>query len=452
MSVSSTHVAGQHSRSHRVRSFIASLSGTTLEFYDFAVYSVASALVFPLVFFTAEDPINGIILSFGTYAVGYVSRPLGGLIFGRLGDKVGRRRVLVVTLLLIGVATVLIGLLPGYVTIGVAAPLILVILRFAQGVGLGGEWSAAVLISAENGDPSRRGFWSSAAQVGPPAGTLLANGALALLSVSMPNDAFLAWGWRVAFLFSAVLIVVGIIIRLKLEETPVFEAIEASGTKETAPLREVFTHHVRALFAAGLARVCADVVFALFTVFVGTYWTTILGLERNWVLLAVLIGSGFQLFFMPMAGALSDRINRRALYGASAIGAAIWVPIFFTMIQGGSVIALIVGMIVGLMFHALMYGPQAAYITEQFPARVRNAGSSMAYTLFGLIGGAIAPLIFTALLGAFGTWVPIAAYIGVTALVTLLGLALGRNPQAPEAVEVEALRAQGEDELAPAAV
>jgi len=422
-------------RGRRSRAFSASSIGTTLEYYDFAVYSVASALVFPLVFFTNENPLNGVILSFSTYAVGYVSRPLGGIIFGRLGDKVGRQKVLVSTLLLVGVATVLIGLLPGYVSIGVAAPIILVILRFAQGVGVGGEWGAAVLTSAENGDPTRRGFWSSAAQIGPAAGTLLANGALAVLSTVMSNDAFLAWGWRLAFLFSAVLIAVGIVIRLKLEETPVFRAIEEQGERAESPLREVFAHHKRGLFAAGLARVCADVLYSLFTVFVGTYWTTVLGGDRGTVLVAVLTGSAFQLVFIPLAGALSDRVNRRVVYAIAAVGSALWVPIFFVLISGGDATALIIGMIVALLFHSLMYGPQAAYITEQFPARVRNAGSSMAYTLFSLVGGAVAPLIFTSLFASWGTWTPIAIYFAAATVATLVGLLLGRNPAPPEKVE-----------------
>ncbi len=438
---SSSPAPSQASLSHRPRAFIASLTGTTLEYYDFAVYSVAAALVFPIVFFTQEDPLTGTILSFGTYAIGYVSRPLGGLIFGRLGDRIGRRLVLVYTLVLVGIATVLIGALPGYATIGLAAPVVLVILRFAQGVGVGGEWAAAVLTSAENGDPRRRGFWSSAAQIGPPAGTLLANGALAFLSASMPDEAFLDWGWRVAFLLSALLVALGLLIRLKLEETPVFVAIQASSSRSATPLREVFAHHKRALLAAGLARVCADVLFALFTVFVGTYWTTVLGHDRNEVLIAVLVGSACQLAFVPLAGALSDRMNRRLLYGVAAVGAAVWVPIFFTSIEGGSVFALTAGMTVGLFFHSLMYGPQAAYITEQFPTRVRSAGSSAAYTLFGLVGGAIAPTIFTALLASSGSWIPIAIYMGAMAAVTLCGLALGRDPQAPEAVEIEALQA-----------
>lgn len=201
------------------KAFVASLTGTSLEWYDFAVYSAAAALVFPVLFFPAADPVTGLLLAFSTYAVGYVSRPLGGVVFGRLGDVIGRKQVLVITLVLIGVATFLIGLLPTCSTIGVAAPILLVLLRFAQGVGVGGEWGGAVLLSSEFGEPRRRGFWASAAQVGPPAGNLLSNGVLALLTLLLTDQQFLAWGWRLAFLLSAVLVAFGLWIRLKLEDT-----------------------------------------------------------------------------------------------------------------------------------------------------------------------------------------------------------------------------------------
>jgi MFS family permease len=212
-----------------LKAYIASLTGTSLEYYDFAIYSVASALVFPQIFFPGNDEFVGLLLSFSAFAVGYLARPIGGVIFGRLGDKIGRKQVLVVTLMLIGVATVLIGALPDYSVIGVAAPTILVLLRLAQGIGVGGEWGGAVLLSSEFGDANKRGFWASAAQIGPPAGNLMANGVLALLAATLTTEAFLSWGWRVAFLASALLVVFGLLIRLKLEETPVFKAIAAHG-------------------------------------------------------------------------------------------------------------------------------------------------------------------------------------------------------------------------------
>ncbi|MFE2987305.1 MFS transporter [Streptomyces sp. NPDC059262] len=407
------------------RAFFASLTGTALEWYDFAIYSVAAALVFGDVFFPSEDPATGTLLAFSTYAVGYVSRPLGGFVFGRLGDKLGRKKVLIATLVLIGAATLAIGLLPSYATIGVAAPLTLVILRFAQGVGVGGEWGGAVLLSSEFGDPRRRGFYASAAQIGPPVGNLLANGVLAALGALLTEAQFTSWGWRVAFLLSGVLVFFGLWIRAKLEETPVFKAMEAEQKRPEAPIREVFTTHPRALAAAILSRVAPDVLYALFTVFVLTYATGELGMSRGSALAAVLIGSSLQVFLIPLAGALSDRVNRRVLYGASAAAAGVWPFLFFPMIGGASWPLLALGVVVALVFHSAMYGPQAAFIAEQFSPRLRYTGSSLAYTLAGVIGGAVAPLLFTALLDAYDSWIPLALYVAGTAVVTIAGLCLG---------------------------
>jgi MFS family permease len=415
-----------------VKAFTASLTGTSLEWYDFAVYSAAAALVFPQLFFPDSDPLTGALLAFSTYAVGYVSRPLGGFVFGRLGDVIGRKQVLVLTLLLIGVATFLIGLLPTYGTIGVAAPIILVLLRFAQGVGVGGEWGGAVLLSSEFGDPRKRGFWSSAAQIGPPAGNLLSNGVLALLSAVLTDEAFLGWGWRLAFLLSAVLVAFGLWIRLRLEDTPVFRAIQERGEQPAAPIGDVFRTQGRGLLAGVLCRIGPDVTYALFTVFVITYATTAAGMSRGQVLTAILVGSACQLGLIPLAGAVSDRVNRRTVYGIAAAGAAVWPFVFFPAIGSGSTLVLIAGVVVGLALHSFMYGPQAAFITEQFNPRLRYTGSSLAYTIAGVFGGAIAPLAFTALLGAWGSWVPVAVYVLVSSLLTLAGLALGREPDPAE--------------------
>jgi len=410
------------------RAFAASLSGTSLEWYDFAAYSVASATIFGKLFFPGDDPLAGTMLAFSTYAVGYLARPLGGFVFGRLGDVIGRKRVLVLTLMLTGVATFLIGVVPTHASIGGLAAVLLVALRFAQGVGIGGEWGGAVLLSSEFGDPARRGFWASAAQIGPPAGNLLANGVLALLGAVLTDEQFIGWGWRLAFLLSAVLIAFGLWIRVRLEETPVFKALEAHGERAQAPITEVFRHERRALAAAVLCRTCPDVHYALFTVFVLTYATQHLHIARGWAMAAVLTGSALQLGLIPAFGALSDRYDRRKLYLIAAVAAAVWPLVFFPLVSGGSVPLLFLGVIGALVIHSAMYGPQAAFVTEQFSERLRYTGSSMAYTLGGLIGGAVAPLLFTALLSWTGSWPALAAYIAVTAVLTVVGLALGRSP------------------------
>ncbi|MFI5731267.1 MFS transporter [Kribbella sp. NPDC051587] len=406
------------------KAFAASLSGTSLEWYDFAVYSSAAALVFGDLFFPGSEPLTGTLQAFGTYAVGYIARPLGGIIFGRLGDVIGRKRVLVATLLLIGVATFCIGLLPTHAQAGALAPTLLVVLRFAQGVGVGGEWGGAVLLSSEFSQAGQRGFWASAAQVGPPLGTLLANGVLALLAGLLTEAQFLSWGWRVAFLLSAVLVAFGLLIRSKLEETPVFKELEARGDRPTAPVTEVLRTQRRPLIAAILARVGPDVLYAMFAVFVLTYATKELDMSRGQAVTAVLIGSACQVALIPFSGYLSDRYGRRLIYGIGAAGGAVWSVAFFAI--ASSLGTLVLGVVVGLVFHSLMYGPQAAFVSEQFTARLRYTGSSLAYTFAGVIGGALAPLAFTYFLAKAGTGYVIALYIVVACVITLVGLRLGR--------------------------
>lgn len=417
------------------RAYTASLSGTALEYYDFAAYSVAAATVFGDLFFPSGDDLASTMAAFSTYAIGYLARPIGGFVFGRLGDVIGRKKVLVYTLLLAGIATFLIGLLPTYATLGGGAAILLVILRFAQGIAVGGEWGGAVLLSSEYGDPKRRGFWASAAQIGPPAGTLLANGVLALLDWVLTDAAFNDWGWRVAFLLSAALVAFGLWIRLRLEETPVFKQIAQRKDRPTAPVSEVTRTELRAVIAGLLVRVCPDVLYSLFTVFVLTYIVKELDMSKGQGSAAIMIGSAIQLALMPAFGALSDRMNRRKLYLYGTIAAAIWPFLFFPLVSGGSFLALTVGIVVALVIHAALYGPQAALITEQFSPRLRYTGSSLAYTLAGVIGGAPAPLILAALLSWTGSWVVLAAYLVLTAMLTVVGLWLARDPR-EEVVEL----------------
>lgn len=408
----------------RRRAFIASLSGTALEYYDFAVYSSCAALIFGHLFFHAGDSLTGTLQAFATYAVGYVARPLGGVVFGRLGDVIGRKKVLVQTLLLVGLTTFLIGLLPTYASIGVAAPAALVLLRFAQGVGVGGEWGGAVLLSSEHGSERWRGFWASAAQVGPPLGTLMANGVLVLLVAMLTERQFLEWGWRVAFLLSALLIGFGLWVRSAVGETPIFQALEKRDAASKAPLSEVMASHKRPLLAAILVRIGPDVLYSMFAVFVLTYATRQLGLTRGEAVSAVLIGSALQVPLIPYAGYLSDRLGRRKIYAIGAIGAAIWSLAFFA--YAASYASLLAGVAGALALHSLMYGPQAAFIVEQFEERLRYTGSSLAYTLAGLLGGAIAPMVFSAMLAFPGHKWMIGTYISFACALTILGLLLGK--------------------------
>jgi metabolite-proton symporter len=399
---------------------VASLIGTSLEWYDFFIYGTAAALVFNQLFFPTFEPLVGTLLAFTTYAVGFIARPLGGLVFGHYGDRIGRKNVLVVTLLLMGIATFAIGLLPTYATIGVWAPILLVALRFLQGLGLGGEWGGAVLMTLESGGADRRGLNASWPQVGVPIGLLLANGILALMGALTDEPAFLSWGWRVPFLLSGLLVLVGLWIRLTIAESPLFREVEESHTKAGAPIMEVLRHYPKQVLLAIGARVGVDVAFYTFVLFITTYVATYLKLPRNYALNAVLIAAAVQVALIPFFGSLSDRFARRPVYLAGAIGAAVWVFVFFALLDTGQFWLIVLATVVALVFHAAMYGPQAAFISEMFPTKVRYTGASMGYQLAGIIGGALAPIISVALLGRFDTSIAVSVYALAMLLVTIV--------------------------------
>jgi metabolite-proton symporter len=409
------------------RVVIASLVGTSLEWYDFFIYGTAAALVFNQLFFPTFEPLVGTLLAFTTFAVGFVARPLGGIVFGHYGDKVGRKNVLVATLLLMGIATFLIGLMPTYAVIGVWAPILLVLLRFLQGLGLGGEWGGAVLMTLESGDRSRRGLNASWPQVGVPIGLLLANGMLSLMGAVTSDEAFLAWGWRVPFLLSGVLVLVGLWIRLTIAESPAFEQVEAKQVKARAPIVDVLRSYPRQVLLAIGARVGVDVAFYLFVLFITTYIVTYLGLPQSYALNAVLIAAAFQVVFIPLFGALSDRIGRRPVYLAGAIGAAAWTFAFFALLDTGSFALIVLAAVVALLLHAAMYGPQASFIAEMFPTQVRYSGASMGYQLAGVIGGALAPIIATALLSRYDTSLVVSLYAAVVLAITILCVVIARE-------------------------
>ncbi|MBM0105735.1 MHS family MFS transporter [Steroidobacter sp. S1-65] len=405
----------------------ASIVGTTLEYYDFAVYNMLAALVFNQLFFPSFDPLSGTLLAFSTFAVGYLSRPVGGLIFGHLGDRYGRRFVLVATLLLMGITTALMGLLPTYASAGVASPIMLVVLRFVQGAALGGEWAGAVLLSVEHGDPRRRGRNASWAQMGPSLGTLLATGTLGLITWALSPDDFIAWGWRLPFFASVALVAFGLWIRVGVEETPLFKHIEQQDSKAQAPISEVLRSHWRSLLVGGGVRIGPDVLYSLSVAFALSYITTVLGESRTLALIALSIGGAINAFTIPLFGALSDRYGRRIVYGAGAVLGLIWMFAFFPLLETKQPTLIILAVVVALTVHAMMYGPQAAFIAEQFPTRVRYAGASLAYTLAGIVGGGIAPMVSTALLQRFGSAIAVSSYAAIASLITCLVLFMVRE-------------------------
>jgi MFS family permease len=405
----------------------ASAVGTTLEWYDFTIYNVMAALVFNKVFFPEYDPMVGTLLAFSTYAVGYFSRPVGGFLFGHLGDRWGRRFVLFATLLLMGIATCLIGVLPAYRQWGVWSPALLVALRFVQGAAIGGEWAGAVLLSVEHGAAHQRGRNGSYAQLGPACGAILGVGAVTLITLSIAPASFEQWGWRIPFAMSAVLIAFGTWLRRGVDETPAFIQMKSRGATSAAPLGEVLRHHLRGVLTSIGARAGPDVYYALLAVFTLTYTTTILHLPRPLALTATAIGAACSAVSIPVFASLSDRIGRRPVYGTGTVLAIFWVFAYFALMDTRRPILIGVAVAVGMTLQASMYGPQAAFIAEQFPARVRYAGSSMAYTLTGIVAGGVAPLLLSALYRAYGSTLWLSLYVAAALLVTVLVLWFARE-------------------------
>ncbi|MFD4701322.1 MFS transporter [Streptomyces niveus] len=413
----------------------ASLVGTTIEWYDFFLYGSAAALVFNTLFFPSSDPLVGTLLAFLTYAVGFAARPLGGIVFGHYGDKIGRKKLLVFSLLLMGGATFAMGLLPTHATIGVGAPILLTVLRLVQGFALGGEWGGAILIVSEHGGDKRRGFWASWPQAGAPGGNLLATGVLALLAAVQSDEAFLAWGWRIPFLLSGLLVIIGLWIRISVEESPVFleaqrkaaeEAARAAGegaapaVKEDAPVVQVFRKSWREVLVAIGTRFGENVSYYILTAFVLVYVTVHLELPKSDALNAVLIGSAVHFVTIPMWGALSDRLGRRPVTQIGAIGMVGWAFAFFALLDTESFPVIALAVTVGLLFHGAMYGPQAAFISEMFDTKVRYSGASMGSQLASIIGGALAPLIAVELLRDYDSSLPVSVYLSAAALVTVV--------------------------------
>ncbi|MFF9092974.1 MFS transporter [Streptomyces sp. NPDC014776] len=422
----------------------ASLIGTTIEWYDFFLYASAAALVFNKLFFPDSDPLVGTLLSFLTYAVGFAARPLGALVFGHYGDRLGRKKLLVLSLLLMGGATFAIGLLPTHATIGTAAPVLLTVLRLVQGFALGGEWGGAVLLVSEHGDARRRGFWASWPQTGAPAGQLLATGVLSLLTATLSDDAFGTWGWRIPFLLSGLLVLVGLWVRLSVDESPVFKAAlaaaeqrkAATGAVEKMPLLAVLRNHWRDILVAMGARMAENISYYVITAFILVYATTSAGLSKQTALNAVLIGSAVHFAVIPAWGALSDRIGRRPVYLIGAVGVGLWMFPFFSLIDSKSFGSLLLAVTVGLILHGAMYAPQAAFFAEMFATRVRYSGASIGAQFSSVAAGAPAPLIATALLSDYDSSTPIALYVIAAALLTVVAVLCAKETRSRDLADV----------------
>ncbi|WP_435057325.1 MFS transporter [Streptomyces sp. bgisy060] len=413
----------------------ASLIGTTIEWYDFFLYGSAAALVFNTLFFPNADPLVGTLIAFITYAIGFAARPLGGVVFGHFGDKVGRKKLLVISLLMMGGATFAMGLLPTYETIGIGAPILLTVLRLVQGFALGGEWGGAVLIVSEHGGEKHRGFWASWPQAGAPGGNLLATGVLALLAAFQSDAAFQSWGWRIPFLLSGVLVVIGLWIRVSVSESPVFLAAQAKaeaaaaqgGAKDEAPVVEVFRRSWREVLSAIGTRFGENISYYILTSFLLVYVTVHLELPKSTALNAVLIGSAVHFVTIPLWGALSDRIGRRPVTLIGSVGMAVWAFVFFGLVDSTSFPVITLAVTAGLLLHGAMYGPQAAFISEMFDTKVRYSGASMGSQLASIVAGALAPIIAVELLKDYGSATPVSLYLCAAALITTLTVVVTRE-------------------------
>jgi metabolite-proton symporter len=415
-----TAVTRDRPQSIRVVAF-ASLVGTTIEWYDFFLYGTAAALVFNRLFFPQSDPLMGTLFAFGTYAVGFGARPIGGIITGHYGDRVGRKSMLVFTLLVMGVATFLIGVLPTYERLGPWAAVLLTALRVLQGIGVGGEWGGAALMAIEHAPPGRRGFYGSWPQVGVPAGLLLSTAVFGVFS-RLPEDQFLAWGWRVPFLLSIVLVAVGLVIRLRVLETPAFARIKEQGQEARMPVVEVLRTNWREVLLAAGSRFAENGAFYIYTVFMLVYATQYVHVSREIVLNALLVASAFEIFIIPMWGALTDRIGRRPVYIFGGIVTGVFAFPLFWMFDTGSPAMITAAMMIALWFgHGAMYAPQGAFLPELFGTRVRYSGASLGAQLSSVVAGGLSPFIATALMLRYGT-TALALYIIAMSLITIVSV------------------------------
>ena len=407
-------------RRHLIRVVVASSIGTTIEWYDFFLYGIAAALVFPHKFFPASDPYVATLLSFSTFFVGFAARPIGAALFGHFGDRVGRKSLLIATLMLMGVATAMMGLVPSYDTIGIWGAVLLTIGRVLQGIAVGGEWSGSVLLTMEWGDQNRRGLMGSFAQVGVPVGLVLGTGGMTLLSATMSDETFNSWGWRVPFLASLVLVAVGLVIRLKILETPMFSKVLEHGKTASAPVAEAIRRHWREILLSAGARFAEQMPFYLFTTFVLIYVVERHHYSKTFVLTAVLVGATVELAAIPYFSNLSDTLGRRRVYVTGAVIAGLYAFPYFAVLTYGGQALIFIAIVISMIVHAMMYGPQAALIGESFPTHLRYGGAGLGYQLASVFAGGPAPLVATWLLHETGTPFSISVYIVVAAVITVV--------------------------------
>ena len=418
-----------HAESNIRKVALTSLSGTSIEWYDFFLYGAAAGLVFPKLFFGEVDPTTALILSFLTFAAGFIARPVGGIIFGHFGDIVGRKKTLVMALMLMGIASTMIGLLPTYETIGIAAPLLLTFLRFCQGIAIGGQWGGAMLLVTESAPNNRRGFYGAYAQAGAPVGVILAN--IAFISVSsLTTEAdFLSWGWRIPFLISFVLVIISMYIQLRLEDTRAFKELEASKSAEpeekrqikSSPILEALRRYPGRISLAAGAFLSIQVTFYILVAFILAYGVQTTELSRNDILMAVLIGSAIMVPMQFVFSDYSDKNGRKGIFMTGAILTGVWAFALFPLIDTGSFYLVILGVSGGLMFLGMMYGPQAAFFAELFSTDVRYSGASLGYQIGAIIGGSFAPTIATLLWKNYDIfWVSV--YIAFASLASLLSV------------------------------